>query len=153
MRHEPRKTQRQAPKPKPRRPTPRPSPPAHPFLSPLHRCQTTTRRQTGDTGCQGRPTKEPSLPANSTPNRRDPAYTPAYTPRQPPCPEPRKPLILRHADPPNGKLQPLCPGRLLPISSGIQSSPSALSSARIAAGISLESASLGRSIGASTTVR
>jgi hypothetical protein len=62
-----------------------------------------------------RPTKEPSLPANSTPNRRDPAYTPAYTPRQPPCPEPRKPLILRHADPPNGKLQPLCPGRLLPI--------------------------------------
>lgn len=96
-------------------PTPRPSPPAHPFLSPLHRCQTTKRRPTGDTGCQGRPTKEPSLPANSTPNRRDPAYTPAHTPRQPPCPEPRKPLILRHADPPNGKLQPLCPGRLLPI--------------------------------------
>jgi hypothetical protein len=42
-------------------PTPRPSPPAHPFLSPLHRCQTTKRRPTGDTGCQGK-THQRALP-------------------------------------------------------------------------------------------
>src|SRR4029079_4506324 len=109
MRHEPRKTQRQAPKPKPRRPDAQAlaARASLPIASPQMSNNKAPPKATQ--AAKERPTKEPSLPANSTPNRRDPAYTPAHTPRQPPCPEPRKPLILRHADPPNGKLQPLCP--------------------------------------------
>ena len=96
-------------------PTPRPSPPAHPFLSPLHRCQTTKRRPTGDTGCQGKTHQRALPPSQFHSEPKGPGLYAGPHPRQPPCPEPRKPLILRHADPPNGKLQPLCPGRLLPI--------------------------------------
>jgi hypothetical protein len=135
-------------------PTPRPSPPAHPFLSPLHRCQTTKRRPTGDTGCQGK-THQRALPPSQF--HSEPKGPGLYA-----GPHPSSTTLSRTAQavdsPPRGPSKweastPLSRASLANFRRGIQSSPSALNSARIAAGISLESASLGRSIGASSTVR